>query len=837
MPSSIQNRFNLRKSEYAILAAVLCLVLAVIWGMAYRDIQGLKQSAYQAGLATVERDTNQLVYGWEAKLAFIDSLHVRGRQITRSVLAGDPTAHAQIEALKSTLHLAGPDFDLVAGFDASGHVLWSTTEQFDPTVNVADREYFQAIVQQGKDKYVGNPVFGRLANTWTIPFAEAGRGKDGSLQFVIGVAVRADLIKSTSRYFDPGVPVLVTLLRRDSEVLAREPPSGIGDQNEARRRLIETALKTGFLSGVSTSTFDGVTRLYAMRPVPGSDLLVATSMDKSAAMALTREREDETIWWSGLLSLVSIVLLISWAAWYRYGRISRLQKEILQRALDHEALLTRFAAKSTDMIALFDQNMHYIFVNQAFERILGFGAKDLLGRKPGSAVVRKQVGLLESELALLIEEKQARRFLSQVENTKGQLIWLDTEFVAIDEESDEGPRAPSYMMIGRDVSQQMADRAELLRTQEHVRTLLQMGGGTLGSTVVDLQGRKLEVAISPLSPNYEQALAAAAAGAEISIKGHVLAKDLPRVEAAYRRCIAEGHAVVEVSALDESGRLRRRRAQLVLAERRETSCEVVVYASDISQEYATRRRMELAERLATLGEVTTHLAHELNQPVASILMSAENGLRKLERDPANTADAVTRLERIRTMAVRLGEIIANVRRFGRAEDGPRQPFELSVLVQEIEILAAARLSAAQTRLAVEISHELPALKVPRLGLTQVLINLIANACDAYEANPAVPIDQRVITITAEAIGPEMMQVSITDAAGGIPADLLERIFEDFFTTKAPEKGTGVGLSISRAVMREMGGDVTAENIPGGAAFRVVVPLVAQKAELAEAASG
>ena len=71
--------------------------------------------------------------------------------------------------------------------------------------------------------------------------------------------------------------------------------------------------------------------------------------------------------------------------------------------------------------------------------------------------------------------------------------------------------------------------------------------------------------------------------------------------------------------------------------------------------------MELAERLATLGEVTTHLAHELNQPVASILMSAENGLRKLERDPANTADAVTRLERIRTMAVRLGEIIANVR--------------------------------------------------------------------------------------------------------------------------------------------------------------------------------
>ena len=231
--------------------------------------------------------------------------------------------------------------------------------------------------------------------------------------------------------------------------------------------------------------------------------------------------------------------------------------------------------------------------------------------------------------------------------------------------------------------------------------------------------------------------------------------------------------------------------------------------------------MELVERLATLGEITTHLAHELAQPVATILMICENGLRRLARDPSNLTDATNRLERIKLVAVRLGEIIHNVRRFGRSDAETRQQFELAELLQEVEILASSRLASVGARLDVQASPELPALNVPRLGLAQVLVNLVANACDAYEANP---VARPVISVSAS-LKDHTMQVSVADAAGGIPAELLDRVFDNFFTTKAPGKGTGVGLSISRTLMREMGGDLQVENARDGAVFTLTIPLV------------
>ena len=812
---------SLRRPEYAALALVLGLVLVAIWGVAFRNIRQVNHAAYQSALATVEHHNNQLALQWEAKLAYIDSLHVRAREITRMVMNHNPSASERIEELKDNLSLTGDDFEAVSGFDAKGRLIWSTAKMLDPNLSIADREYFQDVAIRGKDHAVGSPLLGRMVNQWTIPFLEATRDADGALIFATTVGIKADLIKSMTRFFDPNIPFILTLVRKDSRILTREPPSGIGGQNQQRKQLIETALTAGSTSGLEVSPLDGVRRIFAFRLIPGSDLLVHVAMDEDVALTTAHKWEHSTIWWSIVLSIVSVVLLVSWALAFQYKRVSRARRLVLQRAVDNEALLTRFAAKASDLIALFDHDFNYIFVNPAFETKLGFSASQLLGKRLGTLAVWKRKDVLDAELAALIKEMTSKRVLSELENARGELVWLDSEFVAITDENRDGARAAYYMATARDVTQQMEARKELLRMQEHVATLLRSGSGILGTATVDMSGRKLSETLSPLSPNYEQILAAAARRGVILLKGKVLDKDLPRLQEAYQRCIAEGHAVIELSAFDDDGSLHHRRAQLVLAERHAETCEIVIYAYDITKEHASRRRMELVERLATLGEITTHLAHELAQPVATILMICENGLRRLARDPSNLTDATNRLERIKLVAVRLGEIIHNVRRFGRSDAETRQQFELAELLQEVEILASSRLASVGARLDVQASPELPALNVPRLGLAQVLVNLVANACDAYEANP---VARPVISVSASLKG-HTMQVSVADAAGGIPAELLDRVFDNFFTTKAPGKGTGVGLSISRTLMREMGGDLQVENARDGAVFTLTIPLV------------
>ena len=830
MQLALPQSVRLSTRDFGLLALALGVVLTAIWAIALRDIRQVNQQAYHAALASVEHDTDQLALEWEAKLAYIDALYVRAREITRMMLTGNAASGERIEELKAALTLVGPDFAVVSGFDPSGQLIWSTNKPANEKVSIGDRAHFRDLVENRRDRVVGSALVARVADGWTIPFLEANRKPDGSLNFVTGVAISANIIKTMTRFFDPQFPISLALMRRDSEMLAREPPGGIGERSEIRQRLINNTLPTGSSSGRQVSSIDGVARIYAFRVINGTDLLVDAAIYEDAAMATAHERAKATIMWSIVLSVISVILLVSWAFSYQYRRFARARRAMLERALDHEALLTHFAANATDMIALFDKDLNYMFINAAFEKTLGLGASELLGRKVGSITIGKNQQALKATMETLVKEKTTQRFLSQVQNTNGKFLWIDAEFVAIDGADSTEPRAPCYMMTGRDVTQQVETQEELLRMQQHVAILLKMGSGILGTIIVDMDGRKLKTTVSPLSPNYERIRAAVESGGEVSLKGKVFAKDLPRLQEAYRRCIAEGRAVVEVNAIGEDGEVHQRRAQLVLAERQAETCEIVVYASDITDEYQNRRKMELSERLATLGEVTTHLAHELNQPVASILLISENGIRKLERESTDVRDTLDRLNRIRTLSIRMGEIIGNVRRFGRADPATRQKFELGVLLQEVEIITASRLASGWARLVLDISPELPALNVPRLGLAQVLINLVVNACDAYEANSAIPTDQRLIRITARSVD-QALQISVSDTAGGVPPDLLARIFDNFFTTKSPDKGNGVGLSISRTLIREMGGEIEVANVGGGAVFTVTVPLVSRSLAL------
>jgi PAS domain S-box-containing protein len=243
--------------------------------------------------------------------------------------------------------------------------------------------------------------------------------------------------------------------------------------------------------------------------------------------------------------------------------------------------------------------------------------------------------------------------------------------------------------------------------------------------------------------------------------------------------------------------------------------------TDITREKQLAEQLAHSAKLAQLGEVTTGMAHELNQPLASISMAADIML--LQLDGANPAHAAMRerLEKIIGQTARMANLIDHMRVFGRAENLPAAPLDLRQVIHDALEMLNSKLTLSAVAVKQEVEADLPPVRGIAIPLEQVLMNLVANACDAYEGQPQQ--GERLIRLRSWRAGSHV-RLEVRDAAGGIPADILPRIFEPFFTTKPEGQGTGLGLSISYGIIQEMGGSLTAENVPGGTAFTISLPI-------------
>ena len=242
---------------------------------------------------------------------------------------------------------------------------------------------------------------------------------------------------------------------------------------------------------------------------------------------------------------------------------------------------------------------------------------------------------------------------------------------------------------------------------------------------------------------------------------------------------------------------------------------------DVTDLHLTEQRMRLLEKLAVLGEVSSGIAHELNQPLAAIALAAENGERALQRDPLNLATAHEKFARINEQAYRIGAVIDHVRAFSRDDAGKTDALDIAQVLHEVLLLLEARLSSHAITLEIDVPPHLPSVRGVAVLLEQAVLNVIGNACDAYRDGDRP--SPRVIRIAACA-DTQWLSLSIADRAGGVPEALLGRIFDPFFTTKPVGQGTGLGLSISMASIVEMGGRMVVSNREGGACFEIVLPV-------------
>jgi PAS domain S-box-containing protein len=237
---------------------------------------------------------------------------------------------------------------------------------------------------------------------------------------------------------------------------------------------------------------------------------------------------------------------------------------------------------------------------------------------------------------------------------------------------------------------------------------------------------------------------------------------------------------------------------------------------------AAQAELAHASRVATIGELTASIAHEVNQPLAAIVTSGEAGLRWLRRDVPQLDEVASVIGRIVNEGRRASEIVTRIRAFLKKKPAEQDMLGIAEIVSEAATLVERELSKEDVSLNIEVRPDLPQIRGDRIQLQQVLVNLLINAAQAM-AQRSGP---RIVTLRAELAESGDLLVSVQDTGPGIDAADVPRLFEPFFTTK--QDGMGMGLAICQTTVEGHGGRLTVESVPGaGATFRLTMP-VAQR---------
>jgi two-component system sensor kinase FixL len=242
---------------------------------------------------------------------------------------------------------------------------------------------------------------------------------------------------------------------------------------------------------------------------------------------------------------------------------------------------------------------------------------------------------------------------------------------------------------------------------------------------------------------------------------------------------------------------------------------------------AERHRAELAhvERISTMGQLATSLAHELNQPLTAILANAQTAQEWLARPSPDLAEIRETVDDIIAEDIRASEVIRRMRGLIQKGELRSDAVDLNELARDVTRLAANAALLRGASIECDLSSALPTVRGDVVQFQQVLLNLLVNGLHAVAEQP-IP-RRRVIVRTAGRDGG--VEVSVQDRGKGIAESDLQQVFAPFYSTKG--EGLGVGLSISRSIVETYGGRIWAENDPdGGAIFRIRLPAGSTAAE-------
>jgi PAS domain S-box-containing protein len=265
--------------------------------------------------------------------------------------------------------------------------------------------------------------------------------------------------------------------------------------------------------------------------------------------------------------------------------------------------------------------------------------------------------------------------------------------------------------------------------------------------------------------------------------------------------------------------------------------EGVAFVLDLTERKRTeeelrRREMDLRKaqaelayvtRVTTMGELTASIAHEVTQPIAGVLTNSSSCLRwlaQMEQDSENLDEARKALQRIMRDGKRAGDVIARIRTLFKKTETLKEPLDLNEAIREVVDMTRNEMDKRRVRLRLDLAIELPPILGDRVQLQQVMVNLILNAMEAM----SIPeVHSRELAIGTDVRAEVEILVTVRDSGPGLQPERMEQVFAPFHTTKPG--GLGMGLSISRSIVENLGGRLWATSNDGpGATFQFTIPV-------------
>jgi len=298
------------------------------------------------------------------------------------------------------------------------------------------------------------------------------------------------------------------------------------------------------------------------------------------------------------------------------------------------------------------------------------------------------------------------------------------------------------------------------------------------------------------------------------------------------------HTSEELDHLARSFNTMRERLRLAMDEINQFTAKLESKVAERTEELrAAHQKLRQTDRLASLGQLAASVAHEINNPISSVLNLAML-MQRIMKDDGVPEDRIPEFRKYLAQVVqetsRVGRIVSDLLSFSRRSKSQRAEADLNRIVKTTLSLTSHKLKLANVAVEADLADDLPALRCDSSQIQQVILNLVLNGAEATHARE----ERRLAVRTRRAATGEAVTVSVQDNGEGVRPENLARIFDPFFTTKPEGKGVGLGLAVSYGIVEAHGGDIAVTSKPGeGATFTVTLPVSGNVEEPALAAVG
>ena len=524
-------------------------------------------------------------------------------------------------------------------------------------------------------------------------------------------------------------------------------------------------------------------------------------------------------------------------------RVLAFTRDITERKLAEEQLRAseeQYRAifnASEDALILWDSAFKRVDVNPAYERVFGWARGEVIGR--GYEGMPRPQDYAETRLALVQRGLAGERCHVELESVRkgGERFDAEVHTIPIQYRGE-----PHVLAIVRDVTERRRAEAAIRASEEQYRAIFNasidgMIIGDLDGTVVDVNPALLAMygysranlvgqSPSPIIPEesigaFREFLAEVGAGRVFRIESLGQHSDGSRL-------LVEVHG----SPVTYQGRPH------LLAVIRDITARKRAEGERIALEAQLRQ----AQKMEAIGHLTGGIAHDFNNILTSVMGYV--GL-AAERDSASADTKLGGyLEQALRSCRRARDLIQQMLVFSRGRRGDRRPTDLAPIVEESSRLLRSTLPAT-LRLATVRDARVPHVRADAVQAEQVLLNLAINARDAMDGRGTLSIGLHCREVASgvcascrKPVSGRFVELAVSDTGAGIPVEVMDRMFEPFFSTKEVGKGSGMGLATVHGIVHDHGGHVLVHSAPGrGTTFRVLLPVLDGVRESSEAATG